>query len=179
MINIKKLFYGGLLFVIATTCAPRAFAADDQKAAPSVAVTDLYYTNQVQARAENWTCSGLDVLEGDSATLTVSGEWTVTPGRKSDAGGNGTPADGGGQPALTGVNEGALIVGRKHHGNFVETIYFTSNSDKKYIQKPGEICFLANDYHHPKNGAGYKDNSGSLTVLLHIRTTHPEHYPAP
>lgn len=173
MIIAKKIIVSAASVVFLSLYVLNGVAQSDKATSPSSPLVIVTFTNTVQASSENWTC-GVEIKKGDTATLVASGEWNT--GRPSDSGGNGTKAVASGQPALEGENEGCLIVRvGGPTGDFTRT--FKSNKEPVYVQTHGQICFLANDYHHPKNGPGYADNSGELKVVIKIQTSHPENYP--
>ena len=139
-------------------------------------VTVLTYNFTVSARPEDWQHSGLELHDGDSATIIASGKWRVV--RESDSGGDGIAADN--SFALPGRPEGCLIVRMSRSSADGDTLYFKGNNQPVYDNKPGEFCFLANDSLHPddnKGRHGYKDNKGELKVTIKIQTAKPGRYP--
>jgi hypothetical protein len=183
MVKSKNVKISGLLTTLLAVvslvgCTSERNASQEQAniASTGPKLVVLTYTYTVQARPEDWQHSGIELKQGDSATLIASGEWYVV--RTSDSGGNGTAADG--SFALPGRPEGCLILRMNRSANDGDTLYFEGNGKPVYVNTPGEFFFLANDSHHPDMGAGrpgYADNTGALTVTIKIQTSHPENYP--
>ena len=180
------------LVLFALTCLVQ-FAAQAQDAGtPAVKTTVV-----VQAKISQWQPSGIVLLEGQTAKITVpkiktaegelveQGWGIIDPANRGNCAYFGCANTAGESFVLPGAAEGALLV-RNSISKEIKT--FTGTQREITVQGPGEIEFIANDEFPGKeyykfvwggklkvrvkvsNGGGYSDNSGQANVDIE-RTT--------
>jgi len=156
--------------------------------AGDVTVTNPTQTEVVvfkaQARTPAWQFSGVELKQGDSVVITVSGGWVVIPQRGVwDAAGQNNDEPAGDRSMAPGRRLGCLLVRVGDDKDFKPfTRDFTGAVAPMRVTTPGKIYFVAND--EPPNTdtlrvagigeeyrwghKGFDDNSGELTVTLTV-----------
>jgi hypothetical protein len=165
-----------------------AFAEDEPPAN-----SEEVFIKEVQAAGQAWQFSGVKLPRGYTATITVTGAWTIneTWDKKVGAGGN-SDYQASEMYVKSGAHEGCLLV---RVGDTVQA--FSKDDEVIRITSPGTIYFCANDVATTEGvakaetfldgitiqpakdaqGSGYQDNDGVLKVRVAVSKTKKENAP--